>query len=97
MGIEWAKIATAAGSAIKAASENDSIKKMVLGTYTDGTPRSITDAYQGEILSPEDRLLIEKRMKKIRKKKGKKKKKLDKRKESLKKNIKSKGLYHDDM
>ena len=30
------------------------IQKLVLGEYTDGSPRSIFDAIDGEILSPKD-------------------------------------------
>lgn len=75
MGIDVKKLVEVAGRAAKAVSENDDIKKTILGTYSDGTPRSLVDAYQGEILSPEDRLLIEERMKEIRKKKKKKNKK----------------------
>ena len=32
--------------------ENDDVQKMVLGTYSDGSVRSIPDAIDGEIYSP---------------------------------------------
>lgn len=45
------------------------IQKMVLGTYSDGTPRSVFDAINGEILSPK-----QKRNKLYKKRKSGKKK-----------------------
>lgn len=50
---------------------SDAGKKFLCGTYSDGTPRSLTDALNGEIISPED--------------KGKKIKKYEKKKKKLKK------------
>lgn len=69
-----------AGSAVikevgKQVGENKEIQKILFGTYTDGQPRSLSDAIDGEIISPEDRLAITKRLKKNEKKKKKKEKK----------------------
>ena len=54
---------------------NGDIKKFVCGTYTDGTPRNVSDAINGEYLSP-----------KTKKKHNKKKKKYLKNKKKSKKN-----------
>lgn len=53
------------------------VQKMVLGQYTDGTPRTIVDAMNGEFKSPETLRKEEK------KRKHKKKKKHDKKKDFL--------------
>ena len=50
---------------------NEKIQKTLFGTYSDGTPRSLPDCLEGEILSPRDR----ERMIYRKKKKNKKKKK----------------------
>lgn len=42
-------------STVADVASNKGIQKMVLGEYTDGSPRSILDAIDGEILSPKDR------------------------------------------
>ena len=34
---------------------NEDLRKTVLGTYSDGKPRSIIDAYNGEVLSPKQK------------------------------------------
>lgn len=52
---------------------DDSVKKVLFGTYSDGTPRSMIDGIHDEVLSPKDR-------EKYHKKKGKKKKKNNKKK-----------------
>lgn len=44
-----------------------SVQKVIFGEYSDGSPRSLVDSWNGETLSP-------KQKQKIRKKKGKKKK-----------------------
>jgi hypothetical protein len=49
--------------------ENDKIRGMVLGTYSDGSPRSIPDAIADEQLSPKTKEKLEKKMKKKAKKK----------------------------
>ena len=52
---------------------NEDVKKTVLGTYSDGSSRSIGDAFSGEILSPKDKeTYIYKKKKKGDKKKKKK-------------------------
>lgn len=51
---------------------NEDLRKTVLGTYSDGKPRSIIDAYNGEVLSPKQK---QKKLYKKRKS-GKKKIKL---------------------
>lgn len=63
---------------LDAITEHDGLQRTILGTYTNGDARSLLDAINGELLSPEDRLLIEDRIRKIKKrnkKNGKKKKK----------------------
>ena len=54
---------------------NGDVKKFTCGTYTDGTPRNLVDALNGEYLSP-----------KTKKKHNKKKKKYLKNKKKIKKN-----------
>lgn len=49
-----------------------SVQKVLFGTYSDNTPRSLVDCVNGEILSPKDR---EKYLYKKKKKKNKSKKK----------------------
>lgn len=71
------KILEAVGAAVSAGVSNKKIMKALVGEYTDGTPRSLIDALNGEILSPKDRLLIEERISMIQKKRKKKKKKKD--------------------
>ena len=63
---------------LDAITEHEGLQRTILGTYTNGDARSLLDAINGELLSPEDRLLIEDRIRKIKKrtkKNGKKKKK----------------------
>ena len=62
------EIASAVGSLLK----DSTVQKIILGTYSDGNTRSITDAACGEILSPQDK---EKYV--FKKKKKKKKKKIN--------------------
>lgn len=52
--------------------QSDLVRTALFGTYADGTIRSYTDARNGEVLSPKDRLKMEKKAAK-RKKKNKKK------------------------
>ena len=56
-------------------SENKDIQKMLFGTYSNGSPRNLADAISGEVVSPEDKLKITKRLEKNEKKKKKRKKK----------------------
>ena len=49
--------------------ENEKFRGMVLGTYSDGTARSIPDAITDEQLSPKTKAKIEKKAKKKAKKK----------------------------
>lgn len=64
--------------AVVAVSKSPSIQKALLGSYSDGTPRSLTDALDGEVLSPKQReeYLYKKKKKKHKKKNKKKKKKI---------------------
>ena len=55
---------------------NGDIQKMVLGTYSDGSVRSIPDAIDGEIYSPKQKGKAIKRNKKRNKKKDRTKFKL---------------------
>lgn len=68
------KIETAAKIAgvIAGAVFSESGRKFLCGTYSDGTPRSLQDALNDEIYSPEER---KKQLKKMKKKKKKSKKK----------------------
>lgn len=50
-------------------SSNEDLQKMICGTYSDGTPKSLIDSIHGEVLSPKD-----KRKKLYKKKKVKHKK-----------------------
>jgi hypothetical protein len=60
----------------KMLAENDSVKKMVLGTYSDGSARSIPDALNDEFVSPkEKKKILYGDDKKRKNKKNKKKKK----------------------
>lgn len=34
---------------------NSNLRKTILGEYSDGTPRSLSDCLEGEIISPKDR------------------------------------------
>lgn len=62
---------------------NKKAQKTILGTYSDGSPRSIIDALNGETISAKDKLLITKRLEESRKKKKKKKKKKNKQKNQV--------------
>lgn len=48
--------------------QNKNLQGMILGKYSDGTPRSIPDAINGVLLSPKER---KKELKKINKRKKK--------------------------
>lgn len=50
--------------------KNEDLQGMVCGRYSDGTPRSIPDALNGELMSPKEK---KKAMKKIKKRKKKRK------------------------
>lgn len=64
-------------------SESDDAQKMIFGSYTNGKPRSLADAISGEIIHPEDKLLItqrleeHKKLKEAKEKRGKKYAKID--------------------
>ena len=62
-------------SVLNGLGENKKVQKTILGTYSNGKTRSVIDALKGEIISPEDQLLITKRLNKKKKKKKKNKKK----------------------
>ena len=66
---------TAAVTAIAGVAFSEGGRKFLCGTYSDGTPRSLSDALSGEIYSPEER---EKKLKKLEKSKKKKQKKKNK-------------------
>lgn len=57
-------------------------QQFLCGTYSDGRPRSVVDAWRDEIISPKDRERWEKKKKK-KKKKAKKDKKKKKAKNQL--------------
>lgn len=72
---EFVKIVETVAAAGRMLAENDSVKKMVLGTYSDGSARSIPDALNDEFVSPKEKKKILYGDNKKRKKKNKKKKK----------------------
>lgn len=51
--------------------QNDDVMKKVLGTYSDGTIRNLSDSLRGEFLSPKQKKEAEKTKKKLKKKKKK--------------------------
>ena len=60
---------------------NKKLQKIVCGTYSNGKPRSISDAIHGEIVDPKDKKMkVYKYMEKQEKKKKKNKKKKNKKK-----------------
>ena len=50
--------------------KNEDLQKMICGQYCDGSPRSIPDAINGELMSPKEK---KKELKKISKRKKKRK------------------------
>ncbi len=78
MGISMKDIVKVGSDVVKEAGKNPVIQKALFGTYTNGEPRNLADAMNGEIIHPEDRLRITKRLKKNEKKKEKRKKKGEK-------------------
>lgn len=62
-------------SIVKEVGGNKDFQKAVFGTYSNGKARSAIDAVRGEVISPEDQLLITKKLNKKKKKKKKNKKK----------------------
>ena len=79
-----------AASLLKEAAKDEKLMKWILGTYSNGNARSIPDMLNGELISPEDRLLITERMKDLdKKKKKKRKKKQEVKKKKKKKNTES--------
>lgn len=69
--VDFKKI-TALATTIAGVAFSEGGRKFLCGTYSDGTPRSLSDALSGEIYSPEER---KKRLKKLEKNKKSKKKK----------------------
>lgn len=73
------EVIAAAGALVKTGVDtfvkSPKLQKTVLGTYSNGKPRSIVDACRNEVVSPDDKLMITKRLEKSKKKKTKKKKK----------------------
>lgn len=67
-----------AKQAEKHISENKDLQKVLFGTYSNGKPRSLADAISGEVIHPDDKLLITKRLEKHEKKKKKKESKGEK-------------------
>ena len=55
---DMGKILEAVGAAVSAGMSNKKIMKTLVGEYTDGTPRSLIDALNGELLSPRYILII---------------------------------------
>lgn len=61
-------------STVTEVAKNKTIKKCIFGEYADGSPRSLMDALDGEILSPKERKVYMCKEKKGNKKKKKKNK-----------------------
>lgn len=68
---EAVKIIAALGEVAK----SKSVQKAVLGTYSDGNPRSVADALEGEIYSPKQKAKFDEKVKKKKKKVKKNRKK----------------------
>lgn len=51
--------------------KNDSVMGRIFGTYSDGSPRSLVDSFNGEFLSPQQKADVKKRKKKNKKKRKK--------------------------
>ena len=66
------------GAVVTVLTENEKLKKSILGEYSDGSTRSLKDCIDGEFLSPKQKEKINK--KKSDKKKKKKKKSKNKNK-----------------
>lgn len=60
---------TQAASLVKSLAEDKNVRRIVFGTYSDGSTRSLSDAINGEILSPKDKVKYKKKKKKSKKKK----------------------------
>lgn len=69
-------IASAASSIVNSLVEevlgNTELQKIIFGKYSDGSPRNLTDALEGEVYSPHQKDKMEKKHKKNKKKKKKK-------------------------
>jgi hypothetical protein len=76
MGINLKDVVSVGGEVLKKAeghiSENANLQKALFGTYSNGKPRNLADAISGEVIHPEDKLAITKRLAKHEKKKKKK-------------------------
>lgn len=68
---------------------NEKIQRTLFGEYSDGTPRSLSDCLEGEILSPKDRekMLYKKKRKSSSNKKQKSKPKNKKSKNKQKRKV----------
>lgn len=62
--MDLVKIVEVAVSAGKAIASDEHITEFLCGTYADGTKRSLSDAIQGEYLSPKQRKKITSKKKK---------------------------------
>lgn len=67
-----AGIAKAGKRLIEEVSKSETLQRQIFGSYTDGKPRSLTDAITGEIHSPKEKAKMEAQIKKSKKKKKKK-------------------------
>lgn len=78
MGIKLNDVINVGSELVKKAgshlSNNQELQKAVFGTYSNGKPRNLADAISGEIIHPEDKLAITKRIEKHEKKRKKKEK-----------------------
>lgn len=71
MAIDLTQIATVLITTVKELSNNKGVKSFLCGTYTDGTPRNLTDAMNGEYLSPKTKKKKHKKKKHHKNKKNK--------------------------
>ena len=65
-----AQVVTVVGKTATDILSNEQVSKNLYGSYSDGTQRSMTDAFKGEYLSPKQKKKIDKKIKKMKEGKG---------------------------
>lgn len=87
-----AGVITVVTTVSKEVNDNNDVKRFLFGDYTNGKPRSMSDAISGEYMSPKERAKLKKE-KGGKKKKNKYKKKYKKLKNKTKKHNKKQKKY----
>ncbi len=64
MATEWAAIISTAVQVSKDIVKDEGVQSFLCGKYSDGTPRNMTDAINGEYLSPKQKKKAKKKKKK---------------------------------